>query len=94
MTLGPESKLAEKPCIEGLIALGCKHLRPADRNGTIQLTIKHLLEGDNATFRDSQNQVLLRNELIDAVQRINGVSVEVAQPIRGCRLCTTTSAGP
>lgn len=79
MGYGPEFRLAEKPCIEGLIGLGYKYLRPADSKEAVKLASEHLLEEDNASARDSLNQVLLRDELIEAVQRINGVPAEVAR---------------
>jgi hypothetical protein len=79
MAFGPEFRLAEKPCIEGLINLGYKYLRPAESKEAVKLASGHLREGDNAAVRDSQNQVLRRDELIDAVQRINGVTAEVAR---------------
>ena len=65
MTTPCEYELVEKPCIEALDKLGYKWLRPS--------------ENDRA--RDGQNQVILRDKFIEAVQKINGVSEEVARGV-------------
>lgn len=60
-----EYLLAEKPCIDELTALGWKHL-------------KHT---DNELARDGLNQVILRDECIAAIQRINGVDEDTARAV-------------
>lgn len=63
MAYGPEYKLVEKPCIMGLQALGYQYLNPDLHN----------------QYRDGENHVVLRPVLIEAIQRINGVSEDVAR---------------
>ncbi len=65
MTTPCEYTLVEKPCIEALEKLGYKWLRPS--------------ENDRA--RDGQNQVILRDKFIEAVQKINDVTEEVARGV-------------
>lgn len=60
-----EYKLAEKPCLEGLYALGYNYLDPASHH----------------EYRDGDNNVPLRPLLIDAICRINGVPEEVARAV-------------
>lgn len=57
-----EYLLAEKPCIDELVSLGWKWLKPKD----------------NELSRDGLNQVILRDECIEAIERINGVDREAA----------------
>lgn len=59
---GPEFGLVEKPAIDILADLGYDYL-PAKKN---------------ELARDGLNQVLLRDQVIEAVQRLNGVNAEVA----------------
>lgn len=68
-----EYKLAEKPALNTLQALGYTYLPP----------------GDHAAYRDGENTVLLRPVLIDAIQRINGVGLEVAQQVYSALLGKT-----
>ena len=63
MTTPCEYTLAEKPTIEGLGKLGYEYLRPDQHD----------------EHRDGENHVILRPILIEAIQRINGVSEEVAR---------------
>lgn len=65
MSYGPEYRLAEKPCIDGLVALGYSYLPPARHD----------------EYRDGQNHVILRSILIEAIQRINQVPEEVARAV-------------
>jgi len=60
---GPEYLLAEKPAIEVLVGMGYSFLGEEEHEGA----------------RDGGNRVLLREEVIGAVQRLNGVSREVAR---------------
>ena len=62
---GPEFALVEKPAIDILTGLGYDHL-PA---------------GANETARDGLNQVLLRDPVIEAVRRLNGLDIETARRI-------------
>lgn len=61
--MGGEWQLAEKPCIEGLEALGYGRVRPEQHD----------------ELRDGQNHVLFRPHLIEAIQRINGISEDDAR---------------
>jgi len=61
--MGGEWQLAEKPCIEGLIALGYTRVRPKQHD----------------ELRDGENHVLFRPHLIEAIQRINGISEDDAR---------------
>jgi type I restriction enzyme R subunit len=65
MSYGPEYRLAEKPCIYGLVALGYTYLSPTQHD----------------EHRDGQNHVLLKPILIEAIQRINQVPEEVARAV-------------
>ena len=65
MTTPCEYTLAEKPCIDALVGLDYTWMRPSQ----------------NDIARDGQNQVILRDELIQAVKKINGVSEEVARGV-------------
>lgn len=60
-----EYLLAEKPCIDELVALGWQWLKPKD----------------NELARDGLNHVILRDECIVAIQRINGVDEETARAV-------------
>ncbi|WP_420125874.1 type I restriction endonuclease subunit R [Longimicrobium sp.] len=60
-----EYKLAEKPTLDTLQALGYTYLPPSA----------------HAAHRDGENHVLLRAEFVQAVQRINGVSEDVARQV-------------
>lgn len=60
-----EYLLAEKPCVDELLALGWQWLKPKD----------------NELARDGLNQVILRDECIAAVKRINGVDDETARAV-------------
>ncbi|MBT4921703.1 MAG: type I restriction endonuclease subunit R [Rickettsiales bacterium] len=60
-----EYLLAEKPCIDELISLGWKWLKPKD----------------NELARDGLNQVILRDEAIAAIARINEVDEDVARAV-------------
>lgn len=62
---GPEFSLVEKPAIDYLVGLGYEHLPP----------------GDNELARDGLNQVLLRDHVIDAVRRLNGVDADTAERV-------------
>ncbi len=62
---GPEFNLVEKPAIDFLVGLGYTFL---DRQG-------------NELGRDGLNQVLLRDEVLAAVQRLNGVGPDVAEAV-------------
>lgn len=62
---GPEFALVEKPAIEFLENLGYIYVRPAD----------------NELARDGLNQVLFRDELVNAVQRLNGVGEATAEAV-------------
>jgi len=66
MTTPCEYTLAEKPCIDTLIDMDYTWLLPSQ----------------NDRARDGQNQVILRDILIQAVQDINGVSEEVARGVK------------
>lgn len=59
---GPEFGLVEKPAIDVLIGLGYDYLPAAQ----------------NEVARDGLNQVLLRDHVIEAVQRLNGVNADTA----------------
>ncbi|NLX15063.1 MAG: type I restriction endonuclease subunit R [Phycisphaerales bacterium] len=58
---GPEFRLAEKPTLDRLVGLGYAYLHPDEHD----------------EHRDGENHVILRPILIEAVQRLNGVSEEV-----------------
>jgi len=60
-----EYTLVEKPIIDFLGGLGYRWLKPAE----------------NELARDGLNQVLLRDEVIASLMRINGVSEEVARQV-------------
>lgn len=60
-----EYLLAEKRCIDELAALGWTWLKPAD----------------NEAARDGLNQVILRDEFIAAIARINGIDLETARAV-------------
>jgi type I restriction enzyme R subunit len=81
MGFGPEFRLAEKPCIEGLVALGYGYLPPAETKETVKVAPEHLRDGNNESARDGSNQVLLREEFIESVQLINDVSADVARAV-------------
>jgi type I restriction enzyme R subunit len=55
---GSEWRLAEKPTLEYLVSLGYEFIDP----------------GDHEKLRGSQNQVLFKPHLIDAIERLNGIS--------------------
>lgn len=59
---GPEFGLVEKPAIDVLTGLGYEYLAAEQ----------------NEVARDGLNQVLVRDHVIDAVQRLNGVDAETA----------------
>lgn len=63
--MGAEWSLAEKPAIEGLLALGYTFVTKAD----------------HSTLRDGENHVLFRLHLIASLQRINGISEDDAQAV-------------
>ena len=63
MTTPCEYTLAEKPTIDGLVGLGYEYLHPDHHD----------------EHRDGENHVILRPVLIEAIQRINGVSEDVAR---------------
>ena len=65
MLSGPEDWLAESPCLNYLRQLGYTWLKPEA----------------NEAARDGLNQVLLRDELLAALQRINGVSLQDARAV-------------
>ena len=65
MTTPCEYTLAEKPTIDRLGRLGYNYLHPDDHD----------------EHRDGENHVILRPVLIEAIQRINGVSEEVARAV-------------
>ena len=65
MTTPCEYTLAEKPCIDALVNLGYTWMPPSQ----------------NDRARDGQNQVILRDILIQAIQDINNVSEEVARGV-------------
>lgn len=65
MSHGPEYLLAEKPCADGLVALGYTYLPPEQ----------------NEVARDGLNNVLLRPVLIEGIQRLNGVPEDVARSV-------------
>ncbi len=60
-----EYLLAEKPCVDELVALGWHWLRPKD----------------NELARDGLNQVILRDAFLAAVQRINEVDEDTARAV-------------
>jgi len=60
-----EYTLAEKPCIEGLKALGYSWLHPTK----------------NELARDGLNQVLLRDEFISAISEINNIDEDTARTV-------------
>ncbi len=62
---GPEYALVEKPAIDGLTGLGYDYLPSAA----------------NQLARDGLNQVLLRDQVIESVQRLNGVDAETARRV-------------
>ncbi|HAI29616.1 MAG TPA: restriction endonuclease subunit R [Thalassospira sp.] len=63
MTMGSEWQLAEKPTIQTLKDMGY----------TVVTKVEH------EALRDGENQVLFRPHLVDAIQRLNGLSDEDAQ---------------
>lgn len=63
MTTGPEYTLVEKPCIDTLVNLGYVWLPPQQHDSD----------------SDSQNQVILRDVFITAIQRINAIPLEAAR---------------
>jgi type I restriction enzyme R subunit len=65
MTTPSEYTLAEKPCVDALLAMGYEWLRPSQ----------------NDFARDGQNQVILRDTFIEAIGRINSISAEVARAV-------------
>ena len=65
MTLPTEYTLVEKPIIDLLVGMGYQWLRPAK----------------NEVARDGLNRVLLRDEVIGTVQRLNDVPEEVARAV-------------
>ncbi|RVI43996.1 type I restriction endonuclease subunit R [Sinorhizobium meliloti] len=67
MSHGPEWHFAERPTIEHLKAMGYGFEAPAQ----------------HATLRDSENQVLFRPHLIDALMRINGINRASAEAAYG-----------
>jgi len=60
-----EYTLAEKPCIDGLKALGYSWLHPTK----------------NELARDGLNQVLLRDEFISAISEINDIDMDTARTV-------------
>ena len=60
-----EYLLAEKPCVDELVTLGWQWLKPKD----------------NELARDGLNQVILRDECLAAIQRINGVDKETSRAV-------------
>ncbi len=67
MSHGPEWHFAERPTIEHLQAMGYGFVTPAE----------------HATSRESENQVLFRLHLIDALMRINGIDRTSAKAAYG-----------
>lgn len=67
MLSGPEDWFAETPCLNYLRQLGYTWLKPQD----------------NEAARDGLNQVLLRDDLLAALQRINGISLQDAKAVYG-----------
>jgi type I restriction enzyme, R subunit len=65
VTDGPECLLAEKPCLGALAALRYEYLPPEHAEAA----------------REGLNNVLLRPVLVEAVQRLNGMSEEVARAV-------------
>jgi type I restriction enzyme R subunit len=65
MSHGPEYLLAEKPAIDALVAFGYNYMPPEQSDAA----------------REGLNNVLLRPVVVDAVQRLNGVSEEVARAV-------------
>lgn len=63
MTTPCEYTLAEKPTIHGLVGLGYQYLHPNQHD----------------EHRDGENHVILRPVLIEAIQRIDGISEDVAR---------------
>ena len=62
---GGEFKLVEWPCIENLKTLGYEYVLPQD----------------NETKRERKNEVLFKDEILAAIQRINDVPEEVATSV-------------
>ncbi|GFM35967.1 type I restriction endonuclease subunit R [Desulfovibrio psychrotolerans] len=65
MLSGPEDWFAESPCLNFLQQLGYTWLKPEQ----------------NEAARDGLNQVLLRDDLLAALQRINGISLQDAKAV-------------
>lgn len=59
---GGEFKLVEWPCIEFLQTLGYSYVTPEQ----------------NEAKRERKNEVLFKDEIVKAVERINGVPTDVA----------------
>ena len=77
---GPEFALAEAPCVRELAKLGYGYLPPAEPKARARgLPPESVRPADNELARDGLNQVLLREELVEAVRRINDVPEEVAR---------------
>ena len=62
-----EYLLAEKPCVDELVALGWRYIKPKD----------------NERARDGLNQVILRDDCVAAIQRINDVDEDTARAVYG-----------
>ncbi|MCP4399657.1 MAG: hypothetical protein GY801_20430 [bacterium] len=62
---GPEYELVEKPILDILQDLGYEWMQPAD----------------NAAAGDSLNNVILKDVLIAALQRINGIDADTARAV-------------
>lgn len=77
--LGGEYGLAEVPVLDELVRLGYGYLPPAPGNPRMKVDPSILRPGDNELAREGMNQVILRDELIAAVMRINDVPEEVAR---------------
>ena len=81
MMAGPEFKLVEEPCVQFLTGLGYKYLQPQSKDCQAYVAKEAILEGNNDHARDGQNRVLLREEVIASIQRINGVGEDVARAV-------------
>ncbi len=76
-----EFLIVEEPCVQALVDLGYRYLPPQTTKQRARVPQAAILDTNNDYARDGQNRVLLRDEVISAVKRINNVGDDVAHAI-------------
>ena len=76
-----EFTLVEKPIVQHLADQGFSYLPPSEPKADISssLPTEYVLTDNNTIARDGLNQVLLRDDVIASLQRINGITEDDAK---------------